>query len=594
MFAEVVFDCAAALIVYHHVGYPFLLRRFARGAAAAPVSYSADSPLALLVPAHNEAAFIVGKLNNIAALDYDRSMLRVVIVCDGCTDETVALAEDWIASSKPADLRVELVSHSANRGKVAVVNEAVAKCNERLLALSDVSSDLEPQALRKAAGHFADGDVGFVTGRYELAAASAAGEAVYWRYQAELKANEARFGAPMGAHGAFYVMRRDFWRPLESDTINDDFIAPMRLVAQGLRGVYDTQIVIRELDGNDARVDFARRLRIAAGNVQQVARLTALADPHRPGVAFVFLSGKALRACVPLLMLACLFANVWLAVDSDFWRIALVAQAAVYAAAAFGWSMGRQAPRALGALGYLFAGHAAGLIGGSRYVLRKDASAWGRAGGASRGDYVHPVARFGKRALDIVCGVGALAALAVLFAPIALAIKLDSRGPIFYRQMRVGRATPHATRLFWLTKFRTMRTDAEDMSGAVWAAADDPRVTKVGRFLRNTRLDELPQAWNVLVGDMSVVGPRPERPQFFQRLEGAIPFYIERTYGLKPGITGLAQVSQGYDSSIEDVRSKVLYDHVYAVRISSPLQWLVTDLSIILRTFSVMVLGKGQ
>jgi lipopolysaccharide/colanic/teichoic acid biosynthesis glycosyltransferase len=184
--------------------------------------------------------------------------------------------------------------------------------------------------------------------------------------------------------------------------------------------------------------------------------------------------------------------------------------------------------------------------------------------------------------------------LAIVFVPIALAIKLDSRGPIFYRQLRVGQATARATRLFWLTKFRTMRVDAEAQTGAVWAAKNDPRVTRVGRFLRKSRLDELTQAWNVLVGEMSVVGPRPERPQFFHRLETEIPFYIERTFGLKPGITGLAQVSQGYDESVEDVRSKVLFDHAYALQISRPLRWFVTNVSIVFRTVSTMVLGKGQ
>ncbi len=596
MLLEFAFILAAVLIVYHHVGYPVLLRIFARRARVPATAWGADVPVALVVPAHNEAAFIIDKLNNIAGLDYDRTLLRVVVVCDGCTDETVARAQSWVALSKPSDLRVELVEHLDNRGKVAVLNEAIALCDETLVALSDVSAELEPDALRRAVAHFRDAHVGFVTGKYELCAKAAAGEAVYWRYQTQLKHNEAQLGAPMGAHGAFYVMRRDYWSPLEADTINDDFVSPMRIVAQGLRGVYDPRIIIRERDGNDAVQDFARRLRIAAGNVQQIARVFKLADPARPGLAFVFLSGKALRASVPFLMLVCLGANAWLALDDVAWRFVLLAQVFVYLAAGYGWALGLAAPHGLGALGYLLAGHVAGLVGGSRYMLGSEASAWRRAKDdrLQVGNYVHPLARLGKRVLDIACGLGAMVALIFLFVPIALAIKLDSRGPVFYRQMRVGRATPRATELFWLSKFRTMRTDAEKMTGAVWAATDDPRVTRVGRFLRKTRLDELPQAWNVLRGDMSVVGPRPERPQFFQRLEGAIPFYIERTYGLKPGITGLAQVSQGYDSSIEDVRSKVLYDHVYALRISQPLQWLVTDVSIILRTFSVMVLGKGQ
>jgi lipopolysaccharide/colanic/teichoic acid biosynthesis glycosyltransferase len=208
--------------------------------------------------------------------------------------------------------------------------------------------------------------------------------------------------------------------------------------------------------------------------------------------------------------------------------------------------------------------------------------------------YVPPVVARSKRALDIVCALGALAVMIVLFLPIALAIKLTSRGPIFYRQMRVGYSTASVTHLFYLIKFRTMGTDAESKGGAVWATKNDPRVTAVGRFMRKTRLDELPQCINVLKGEMSVIGPRPERPGFFNKLEDAIPFYAERTYGLRPGITGLAQVNQAYDTSIEDVRNKVLYDHAYAARLTSWSDWLRTDIGIIVKTFTVMVLGKGQ
>ena len=148
--------------------------------------------------------------------------------------------------------------------------------------------------------------------------------------------------------------------------------------------------------------------------------------------------------------------------------------------------------------------------------------------------------------------------------------------------------------MFYLIKFRTMFVDAEATTGAVWATKNDPRVTRVGNFMRRTRLDELPQCINVLRGEMSVVGPRPERPGFFSSLEDAIPYYAERTYGLKPGITGLAQVNQDYDASIEDVRNKVLYDHAYAARISTWKGWLMADFGIILKTVSVVAMGKGQ
>jgi lipopolysaccharide/colanic/teichoic acid biosynthesis glycosyltransferase len=145
-----------------------------------------------------------------------------------------------------------------------------------------------------------------------------------------------------------------------------------------------------------------------------------------------------------------------------------------------------------------------------------------------------------------------------------------------------------------MIKFRTMRQDAEKVTGAVWAQKEDPRITRVGRFMRKTRLDELPQLWNVLRGDMSLIGPRPERPGFYQKLERAIPYFAERTYGLRPGITGLAQVCQGYDRDIEDVRSKVSYDHAYAIALSRPGAWMAMDGEILWRTAGVMVGMRGQ
>jgi lipopolysaccharide/colanic/teichoic acid biosynthesis glycosyltransferase len=209
-------------------------------------------------------------------------------------------------------------------------------------------------------------------------------------------------------------------------------------------------------------------------------------------------------------------------------------------------------------------------------------------------EFVPPVVLLCKRVMDIVVALVGLLLTAPLWPLVALAIRLDSPGPGFYRQLRVGRMLPDRTELFMIVKFRSMRTDAEDGTGAVWAQKDDPRVTRVGAFIRKTRLDELPQLLNVLRGDMSVVGPRPERPSLYARLERAVPFFADRTAGLRPGVTGLSQVVQGYDSSVEDVRRKVGYDAAYAMRLSSFRSWLVMDTSIILRTLTVMVCGRGQ
>ncbi len=209
-------------------------------------------------------------------------------------------------------------------------------------------------------------------------------------------------------------------------------------------------------------------------------------------------------------------------------------------------------------------------------------------------DYIPASVLVAKRAMDIVVALFALVLTAPLWPLVALAIRLDSAGPVIYRQMRVGRILADRTELFMILKFRSMRADAERTTGAVWAQKHDPRITRVGAFIRRTRLDELPQLINVLRGDMSVVGPRPERPAMYRRLEQAVPFFADRTAGLRPGVTGLTQVVQGYDNSVEDVRRKVGFDAAYAMRLSTFGGWLASDMSIMLRTLSVMVSGRGQ
>ncbi len=199
-----------------------------------------------------------------------------------------------------------------------------------------------------------------------------------------------------------------------------------------------------------------------------------------------------------------------------------------------------------------------------------------------------------KRNIDIIASIIGLVLLLPVFPLLALAIKMDSKGPVFFRQLRVGSYSKDKAEIFEMIKFRSMCSDAEKNTGAVWAQKFDPRITSMGKFLRKTRLDELPQLINVLKGDMSLIGPRPERPVFYQNLENKIPFYAERTYGVRPGITGLAQVYQGYDTCIEDARSKVAYDHSYALALDSFSTWILTDIKIVFMTIWIMLRGRGQ
>lgn len=185
--------------------------------------------------------------------------------------------------------------------------------------------------------------------------------------------------------------------------------------------------------------------------------------------------------------------------------------------------------------------------------------------------------------MDIAIASVAVIILSPLCLIVAALIKLTSKGPVFYSQIRSGKDGKH----FEIYKFRTMRTDAEKDSGPVWAKAKDNRITPIGSFLRKSRIDEIPQFINVLKGDMSVIGPRPERPVFVESLGEQIGDYKKRLV-VKPGITGLAQVYHRYDESITDVRKKVKYDILYIKNIC-----FSTDIRIILRTFRVILTGFG-
>ena len=189
-----------------------------------------------------------------------------------------------------------------------------------------------------------------------------------------------------------------------------------------------------------------------------------------------------------------------------------------------------------------------------------------------------------KRFMDLVLSVLFFVTGLPFYIIFGLLIKLDSKGPVLFKQIRAGLQNSS----FLLYKFRSMGFSAEADTGPVWTAQNDPRITKVGQFLRRFRFDEFPQLLNVLKGEMSLVGPRPERPFFVEKLKQEYPFYMRRLK-VRPGITGWAQIKHPYDEHLEDVREKLRYDFYYIENVSL---WL--DLKIIIRTVRVMLSGKGR
>jgi len=216
-----------------------------------------------------------------------------------------------------------------------------------------------------------------------------------------------------------------------------------------------------------------------------------------------------------------------------------------------------------------------------------------------------------KRTVDIVGSVIGLIISLPIWVAVSVLIRLGGKGPVLYTQLRVGKNKRRKDRRqinldsierrrstdrrevcgfgkpFRILKFRTMYTDAEKHTGPVWASRSDPRVTRVGRILRKTRIDEIPQLINVLFGNMSLVGPRPERPYFVAKLDGVVNDYLRR-FDVKPGLTGLAQVEHKYDENIEDVDSKVRYDLKYIKNLS-----IVQDVKILLKTVIVIFAARG-
>ena len=380
------------LVIYHHLGYPLILRwvqkwrteQVVRAKRRHYTSSKEDARLptvTIVIPAYNEEQWIADKIRNLAIVDYPAELLNIIIACDGCKDDTAAIARRTANELECQHLTVEVRDFDCNRGKVAVINEVVLDIESDLVALSDVSALVSVDALLIAAAHFEDPGVGVLNGRYCLLSPGSAGEIAYWNYQGRIKAGEAALGSVLGAHGAFYLFRRSLFSPLAADTINDDFILPMKIVADGFCAKYENRILALEQEQADTSMDHQRRRRIAAGNCQQLLRLKHLMLPGQGGVAFAFISCKGLRVLMPFLMIIALIGCLMLAGDHAQFKTLAALQLLAYLLAGWQilWQPGRS-HRIIKALAYLVSGHVAGLVGTLRYLCGFERGRWKRVG----------------------------------------------------------------------------------------------------------------------------------------------------------------------------------------------------------------------
>jgi len=399
---RIIFWLSASLIIYTLLGYPILLTLLVKiknflkslrpehalpGGSTPPQGPTSSAGMthwpkvSLVIPAYNEARVIRQKIENALELDYPQDRLEIVVVSDGSRDETNAMLQAYTAQEIRSVIRRE------RRGKTSTINEIVRELTGDIVVFSDASALLPPSALKHLIAPFLrDKQVGCVSGTYKLAFRDSSirgmGERLYWAYETYLKRKESELASTIGAHGALYAIRRELFSPLPENVINDDFVLPMRILAQGYRVVYERRALALEVSRPQGLSEFHRRTRIVAGNFQQIWLLRGLLNPLRGAVFLEFLSHKVLRTLCPWLLLTLFLANICL--TAPFYRMIFWGQLSLYLLALLGMILqllgllpGRR--RVLSASFYFLFGNLSGLIGFFKFLLHRQSVMWTRS-----------------------------------------------------------------------------------------------------------------------------------------------------------------------------------------------------------------------
>lgn len=388
LIALVLFSLGGGLIIYHHFLYPVLIamlvrRKHSTDVPPAPVLYPSKERSAeinwptvgIVIPIYNEGQLVAEKLRNLALLDYPQDKVTIYLLFDGCTDDSVIFAKDTLQEAQCQTLNCELVVDPINRGKLAQINRAMAQCQEELITLTDTSALIAADSLKIAALWFQQKKVGAVCATYRFLSQAEVQEQSYWQYQCAIKQAESHLGSTLGAHGAFYMIRRTLFKPLPDDCINDDFILPCEIIRQGSRVIYEPRMIAVELENSPLEQDFKRRIRISAGNMQQSLRFTDLLRPGYGITGWMFFSCKWLRPFIPWCFVICLLTSAWLSLQLTWFTPLLLIQLLVYLLV----GLQQRSPSKNGALiklHYLISGHFIGLLGGFYYLRGDFTSGW--------------------------------------------------------------------------------------------------------------------------------------------------------------------------------------------------------------------------
>lgn len=388
--ALLVIGCILA-VIYSYAIYPFVLFVIAAfSQALRDVSFvfrkgdrrknSGDPELpevAIVISAFNEERHIAQRIENILALDYPADKLRAYIGSDGSRDRTNEIMARF------DDPRIKSFAFVQNRGKANVLNDLVSRTTEPIVMFSDANTFFRPDAVKQLVACFSDGRVGGATGELRLLGTGGDNQdSLYWRIEQFLKFFEARIGALLGANGAIYAIRREYWKPLAPDTICDDFCVAMNVSAAGKRVVYEPRAWAEEDTPERIGEEYKRRVRIGIGNFQALMRHPEYLLRTSAATSFAYVSHKVLRWIAPHLLLLALLASAILGIDSELWAGFAVLQLVSYLIAAFALKLtnkGVRLPKLIKLVAFLFALNWAFLVASFKYATKRYSGAWGRS-----------------------------------------------------------------------------------------------------------------------------------------------------------------------------------------------------------------------